>query len=79
MASQTTQGDVCPGRDRLQGIVEMDGTVIGGIHEGRLGRGDPRKSQVLAAAEEVNGRIGRIRLACIPDAFGKRFQQTRLR
>ena len=61
---------VRPGRDRLHGLVEMDETVIGGLHEGRLGRGDPRKAQVLVAAEEVGGRIGRIRLACIPDASG---------
>ena len=62
---------VRPGRDRLHGIVEMDETLIGGIHEGRLGRSDPRKAQVLVAAEEVDGCIGRIRLACIPDASGQ--------
>ena len=58
------------GRDRLTGIVEMDETVIGGAHEGRLGRGDPRKVLVLVAAEETESGIGRIRLATIPDASG---------
>ncbi|MCP4933908.1 MAG: IS1595 family transposase [bacterium] len=62
---------VRPGRDRLGGIVEMDETVIGGIHEGRLGRGDPRKALVLVAAQDTGNGIGRIRLACIPDASGE--------
>jgi len=59
------------GHDGFHGIVEMDETVIGGLREGRLGRSDPRKAQVLVAAEEVDGRIGRIRPACIPDASGQ--------
>ncbi len=62
---------VRPGRDRLGGIVEMDETVIGGIHEGRLGRGDSRKALVLVAAQDTGSGIGRIRLACIPDASGE--------
>ncbi len=62
---------VRPGRDRLGGIVEMDETVIGGIHEGRLGRDDPRKALVLVAAQDTGNGIGRIRLACIPDASGE--------
>lgn len=62
---------VRPDRDRLCGIVEMDETTVGGIHEGRLGRGDPRKAQVLVAVENTDEKIGRIRLACIPDASGQ--------
>lgn len=58
------------GRDQLGGSVEMDETVIGGVHEGRLGRGDPRKALVLIAVEESENVIGRIRLAVIPDATG---------
>ena len=62
---------VRPGRDRLCGVVEMDETAVGGVHEGRLGRGDPRKAQVLIAVENTNDKIGRIRLVCIPDASGQ--------
>lgn len=58
------------GRDRLAGIVEMDETMIGGLHEGRLGRGDARKALVLVAAEKTEDGIGRVRLAVIPDASG---------
>jgi transposase-like protein len=58
------------GRDQLCGSVEMDETVIGGVHEGRLGRGDPRKALVLIAVEESENVMGRIRLAVIPDASG---------
>lgn len=69
---------VRPNRDRLTGIVEMDETVIGGVHEGRLGRGDPRKALVLIAAEEAESGIGRIRLAAIPDASGTTLLKTTL-
>jgi hypothetical protein len=30
---------VCPGRERLQGIVEVDETFIGGPRPGKRGRG----------------------------------------
>lgn len=70
---------VRPDRDRLSGSVEMDETVIGGAHEGRLGRGDPRKALVLIAAEETNGIIGRIRLAAIQNASGATLSKETLR
>ena len=58
---------VRPGRDRLSGRVEVDETFIGGREEAP-GRGAVNKSLVVIAAEEDGGRIGRIRLACIPAA-----------
>ncbi|MFH1157333.1 MAG: IS1595 family transposase [Pseudomonadota bacterium] len=70
---------VRPDRDRLSGSVEMDETVIGGAHKGRLGRGDPRKALVLIAAEEMNGIIGRIRLSAIQNASGATLSKETLR
>src|SRR6478672_4408929 len=58
---------VRPGRDRLQGRVEVDETIIG-----REGAGSGRmmadKFLVAIAAEEDGTRIGRIRLSAIPQA-----------
>jgi len=58
---------VRPGRDRLHGLVEVDETLIGAPHVGRRGRSDD-KTIVVVAAEDVDGHIGRIRLATVPDA-----------
>ena len=59
---------VRPGRDRIGGTVEADETFVGAAKPGRRGRGAPGKTLVLIAAERDGGRIGRIRLQCIPDA-----------
>jgi transposase-like protein len=57
---------VRPGRDKLSGRIEVDETHVGG--PGRRGRGSPTKALVVIAAQEEGKRIGRIRMARIPDA-----------
>lgn len=69
---------VRPGRDRLSGFVEMDETFIGGVREGKRGRGAEGKTLVLIAAEQVPGGIGRIRLAPIADASGMTLKDATL-
>src|SRR6185369_4451245 len=56
---------VRPGRDRLQGLVEVDEIYIGG--ERPRPNQFENKALVLAAVEEVEQKIGRIRLLRIPD------------
>ncbi len=62
---------VRPGRDRLRGRVEVDETFVGGLEEGLHGRGAESKILVAIAAEEDGNGIGRIRMACIPNASAK--------
>lgn len=57
-----------PGRDRLNGVVEVDETYLGGIEEGVAGRETGKKALIGAGAEEDGKGIGRIRLQHIPDA-----------
>lgn len=60
---------VRPGRDRLDGIVEVDETYVGGEKPGKRGRGALGKALVAVAVEDKGtAGIGRIRLAVIPDA-----------
>ena len=59
---------VRPGRDRLSGIIEVDETYIGGEKPGKRGRGAGGKALVMVAAQENEGRIGRIRLCRVADA-----------
>jgi transposase-like protein len=59
---------VRPGRDRLTGVVEVDETFIGGPRPGKRGRGAAGKTLVFIAAQADGRKIGRIRLARIPDA-----------
>ena len=59
---------VRPGRDRLNGRVEVDETYLGGLEEGVPGRGAQKKALVIVAAQEDGRRIGRIRLRRIADA-----------
>ena len=69
---------VAPGRDPLQGEVEIDEGYIGGEEEERPGRGAVTKSLVVCAVElvrwtdEKSGkdrvRTGRVRLRVVPDA-----------
>lgn len=60
--------------------MEVDETFIGGAKQGKQGRGAAGKSLVLIAAQCDGTRIGRIRLARIPDAsgdsLGKALQET---
>ncbi len=64
---------VRPGRSLLNGIVEVDETLIGGEeHGGKRGRGAGRKSVVVIAIEvhEPKG-FGRVRMRRINDASGE--------
>ena len=62
---------VRPGRDRLQGVVEVDEIFIGGERPGKRGRGAAGKALVVVAAEESSKGIGRIRLRRVTDASGE--------
>lgn len=62
---------VRPDRDKLNGIVEINETLIGGEHSGKRGRGADGKTLVLIAAEDVLGGIGRIRLSVVSNASGE--------
>jgi len=57
-----------PGRDKLQGIIEIDETFIGGMHEGKRGRGANGKTLVVVATECLGKKCGRVRFQCIPVA-----------
>jgi transposase-like protein len=59
---------VRPGRDRLQGVVEVDETFIGGPRSGKRGRGAEGKALVVIAAQESETKIGRIRMLRVADA-----------
>lgn len=59
---------VRPGRDQLQGRVEVDETYVGGEEHEVGGRKTETKSLVVVAAEEDGAGIGRIRLGRVPDA-----------
>lgn len=59
---------VLPGRNKLNGEVEVDETFVGGVKPGKRGRGAAGKSLVLIAAEVRGSVMGRIRLQVIPDA-----------
>jgi hypothetical protein len=58
---------VRPGRDRLSGTVEVDETYVGAPEEGVIGRLTVEKFLVIIAAQADGPRIGRIRMARIPD------------
>ena len=62
---------VRPGRDRLEGPVQIDETYIGGKRPGKRGRGADGKTLVVVAVEDRNKRPGRIRLHKVKDATGK--------
>jgi hypothetical protein len=58
---------VRPGRERLQGIVEVDEAYWGDEEAGVKGRRTQERALIIVAAEENGKGIGRIRLRCIPD------------
>lgn len=60
---------VRPGRDRLNGVVEVDETYVGGKKSGKRGRGAAGKALVGIAVEDKGKKgIGRIRLWHLEDA-----------
>jgi len=64
---------VRPGRQPLAGRVEADETYVGGPRPGKRGRGAAGKALVAGAVEAGRGeargrRLGRLRLAVLPDA-----------
>ena len=63
---------VRPGRERLEGEVEVDETAIGPSEPGRLGRGTFADKAIVAIAVEARARgaCGRIRLARIRNCSG---------
>jgi len=62
---------VRPGRDRLDGVVEIDEIFLGGERPGKRGRGAAGKTLVLVAVQEAEKGIGRIRMRRILDASGE--------
>jgi hypothetical protein len=59
---------VRPGRDRLDGVVEVDETYVGGEEAGVKGRETESKAILAIAVEVQEPRgFGRIRLRCVPD------------
>jgi transposase-like protein len=63
---------VRPDREPLAERVEADETYVGGAKRGRPGRGAAAKTLVAGAVEtsrgRARGRLGRLRLAVVPDA-----------
>jgi hypothetical protein len=57
-------------REKLGPVVEVDESYIGGLEEGKFGRGAEKKSLIMVAVEldSEQKRMGRIRLATIPNA-----------
>ena len=66
---------VRPGRDRLQGRVEVDEVYVGGEEKNVDGRRTEQKSIVVIAAEGNGKGIGRIRLARIGDCKKRTLHQ----
>ena len=59
---------VLPGRDALEGIVEVDETLIGGVKPGKRGRGADGKALVAIGVEVHESGPGRARMRRITDA-----------
>jgi transposase-like protein len=70
LLSTIRTGMIRPGREKLNGIVEVDEIFIGGVHKGKRGRGSDGKVMVLVAVEDrlKPVGIGRIRMQIITDA-----------
>jgi len=65
---------VRPGRDRLNGLVQVDETYVGGEESGVRGRKTVKKAIVAIAVEVKDSSIGRIRLRHVPDLTARSLQ-----
>jgi transposase-like protein len=66
---------VRPGRDRLDGIVEVDESYVGGEEEGVRGRYTEKKAIVAIAVEVIDEKkLGRARIRQVPDVTGPALQ-----
>jgi transposase-like protein len=61
---------VVQSREKLSGTVEVDDAYIGGVSEGKRGRGAENKTNIIVAAEIRDKKLGRIRLNVIKDVSG---------
>ena len=59
---------VLSGRNKLEGVVEVDEVFVGGKTPGKRGRGAEGKSLVAVAIEVKGRKTGRVRLEKLPDA-----------
>ncbi len=57
-----------PDREQLDGAVEVDETIVGGVKPGRRGRGAEGKALVAVAVKARTGGPGRVRMQRIPNA-----------
>ena len=67
MLQKLRRAMVRPGRDRLDGTVDVDEAYWGGQEEGVIGRLTYKKAMILVAAEHDGNGIGRIRMARAAD------------
>lgn len=66
---------VLPNRGKLSGKIEIDETFVGGVKEGKRGRGTNNKALVIIAVEVLLKGTGRVRLKIVPDATGQSLLQ----
>ena len=59
---------VRPDRDKLNGIIEVDEALFGGVRKGKRGRGSENKVLGVIAVEINDGEVGRIRVSVVEEA-----------
>jgi transposase-like protein len=69
MSHKLRRAMVRPGRDRLDGMVEVDDACWGAEEGGAIGRWTVNKALIVVAAQQDGKGIGRIRMRCIPDVI----------
>jgi hypothetical protein len=67
---------VRPDRDALEGVVEVDETLIGGVKPGKRGRGANGKALVAIGVEVHESGPGRVRMRRIADASADRLTDS---